>query len=661
MSVFRTSTRAGLMSTCLAAVLPATAAMAQDLEDEYYTLDTITIEAQDEQRGAADRGASVYAADAELERARLGDMKDVFAGMANVSVGGAIPVAQKIFVNGIDMLNLVVSMDGVLQNNRSFHHVSASVFDPGLLKFVRVDPGVAAADTGPNAVAGAVIMETKDATDIISEGETFGGEVRLGFADNGKTLNGSATVAAASNGWEVLGYVRSAKGDDYEDGSGVIATGTAADMQSGLLKLAYESDTGHRFELSGQKLFDDALRNRRANFGNSQAGLVQYDTERTNLSFNYGLTNGGGNWDPQIVLGYSDSSIFAPVSEDSNTETKTLSFKAQNTFHPSDTNTIVAGIDYYDRDAEYFSSSTRRSENAQNFGVFAQARFEPSDRWRISAGVRGDTQKFEGGDGYTDTFSGFSGNASAIFDVTNEFSLRAGYSNVFGGLQIEDGYNFWQTDPQFSQWGQWDYTGIKASRAENANIGFDFRRGGFSVGGEVFRTEVADARDGDQNFDFSSQGYNLNAGFAWDLGSARFSYSNTETKRDGNLVPSGEMIDYGAPLGEIIAFEIMQRIPQANNLIIGGSLDMALDYNPTYNGANPWPTQGLKGYEVVNLFAEYTPPSMSNWTIRGEVLNLFDEDYSDRASYGGDYPSDPSFSPIKEPGRTFVIQAIAKF
>ncbi|MBO9474844.1 TonB-dependent receptor [Shimia sp. R10_1] len=654
MMISQKNVRGFLLGTCAALTFPAGSALAQDLEDEYFTLDPITVESQDEQQGAADRGASVYVADAEMERARLGDMKDVFAGVANVSVGGAIPVAQKIFVNGIDMLNLVVSMDGVLQNNRVFHHASANVFDPGLLKFVRVDPGVAAADTGPNAVAGAVIMETKDATDVVAEGKTFGGDIRLGYADNGETFNRALTVGAVKNGWEILLYGRSATGENYEDGSGEEALGTQADLQTGLLKAAYESDSGHRFEVSAQKLVDDALRNQRANFGNSARPLIRYDTERTNLSFNYSLTNGSGMWDPEVVLGYSESQIAAAIFNQSNTETSTLSAKLQNTFHLSETNTIVAGFDFYDRKGEYWDETVPSlQENARNIGIFAQARFEPTERWKISTGLRADFQNFEGEGGFEDDYSGISGNASAIYAVNDNLSLRGGYSNVFGGLQIEDGYQFFRTIPMFG--GPWDYASLDSARAQNINLGLDWTSGAFSAGGEIFKTDVKDAREFDGNFDFSSEGFNLYASYNWDLGGARFTYSNSEVKRDDNLVASGDIVDYAAPLGQILALEVQQRIPQAN-MLVGGSLDVALDYSPDYASAAG--TQKLDGYQVLNLFAEYSPPAAENLTFRAEILNVFDEDYADRASYGGDYAG---FSAIKEPGRTIVIQAVAKF
>ncbi len=617
---------------------------------DVISLDPIEVRKQDPRGDAADRATAVYVADAELERARMGDVKDLFAGIASVSVGGAIPIAQKIFVNGVDMLNLTISLDGALQNNRAFHHVSANAFDPGVLKFVRVDPGIAAADTGPNAVAGAVIMETVDAEDILADGDSFGGNVRLSYGDNGQTFGRSMTLATRSQGFEILAYAKSATGEDYTDGGGNVVAGTAADMQSTLLKFAYESDQGHRVELSGQQITDDALRPYRANIGELLAGAPVpktrvYDTSRKSFSLRYENTQGGGMWDPEAVLGYSESDIQVPDPYQSAGLSSTFSAKVQNTFHLSGTNTIVAGLDYYDRSSEYTDPSDGLLDEASdNIGVFAQARFEPGDRWKMSAGLRYDWQNFTGVGGYMDSVSGASGNASASFHVTDDFSLRAGYSNVFGGLQLEDNYEFWR---------RWTYSGLRPSRAENYNLGFDWVRSNLTLGGEVFLTQIDDVRGGGGNYNFESQGFNLGATYGWDAGFVRLTYSNSEIEVDGNPSGSYEALDLGAPIGQVIALQVQHSLPQYD-LLVGGSLDMALDYDDTATTSD----QGLKGYEVVNLFAEYTPPAWQGVTIRASVQNLFDEDYADRATYGADYAS---IVPLKEPGRIFVIEAVARF
>ncbi|MDP2579964.1 TonB-dependent receptor [Shimia thalassica] len=639
-----------LLCTCVAAVLPATASLAQVAEEDFFDLGTITVEMQDDQQGAADRATAVYVSDAELERARMGNVKDLFAGIASVSVGGAIPVAQKIFVNGIDMLNLSVQIDGALQNNRTFHHTSANVFDPGMLKFVRVDPGIAAADTGPNAIAGAVIMETIGASDFLGDDRSFGGNVRLSFADNGDTFGRAVTLAGQKDGFEVLGYFKNATGNDYVDGNGNLVDGTAADMQSGLLKLAYESDQGHRIEFSGQKIVDDTLRPYRANIGEVLGGRPVpatrvYDTERSSYSLRYENTNDTGMWDPEFVLGYSESVVKVPDPYGSMGTSDTLSAKLQNTFHLSSTGTIVAGLDYYDRHSEYSDpTDPYLDEGSENIGLFAQARFDPTNRWSISTGLRYDRQEFVGWDGYTDDVSGASANISAAYSITDALSVRAGYSNVFGGIQLEDNYQFWE---------RWDYTGLKPSRSENYTVGFDYNTGSLTLGGELFLTDVRDARSGAGNFDFESKGFNLGAVYGWTNGSMRLTYSNSDVKVNDQTGGSYEALDFGAPLGQVVAFELQQAIPQWD-MLVGGSMEIAMDYD-TLGG---YSDRDLEGYQVVNIFAEYHPPSFPALTLRASIDNLFDEQYADRATYGGDYTDVVT---LKEPGRTFRLEAIAYF
>ena len=637
-----------LMSS--AALSSAGALSAHAQEGTAFQLDPIVVEARDEQAFAADRATAVYVSDAELERARIGDLKDLFAGVASVSVGGGIPLAQKIYVNGVDMLNLAVTIDGVLQNNRAFHHVSANAIDPGLLKAVRADAGVAAADTGPNALAGAVVMETVDAADILEDGRSFGGNVRLGYSDNGETFNRALTAAGIQGGFEWLAYIKSATGEDYTTGAGDKMEGSAADLQSYLLKAAYETAEGHRFELSGQQLVDDALRPWRANFGGvtaprpGQEGLRRYDTTRSNYAFSYENTLADGVWDPKVVLGYSESLIDVPHPYESEGTSSAWSGTVQNTFNLSGVDTIVAGIDFYDRIGRYEGPGERYEEGAQNIGVFAQARLEPTDRWKLSFGARADWQEFEGIGGYRDDVAGMSGNVSVAYDLTDELEVRAGYSSVFGGIGIEDNYTFLPS---------WDYDGLKPARAQNVTAGFDWKRGELSIGGEVFVTEIDHARSATSNFDFKSKGFNLGVGYGWTGGFARLTYSSSEVTVNGSAAGSYDALDFGTPIGQVLALQAQHTLAGAD-LTFGGSLDLALDYDDTEEVSD----LPLDGYEVVSLFVEYIPPQLDRVTLRAEVNNLFDVDYADRATYGADYFD---VVPLSEPGRTVTLSAVARF
>ena len=646
------------------ALLLCTPVFAQGDEGAGIHLGTILLDpahsrASDPDGNAADRANSQYVAEAELDRARMGDLKDLFAGIASVSVGGGIPVAQKIFVNGVDMLNLAVTVDGVTQNNRVFHHVSANAFDPGLMKFVRVDAGAAPADAGPHAMAGAVVMETVDAADILEEGRDIGGIARLSYTGNGKTAAGSATLAGRHAGFEWLLYGKRADGEDYKTGAGDVVEGSAADMTSALLKLAYETPDGHRFELSAQRMDDDALRPYRSNFS-SDSGVTtpqplrRYDTQRQTVSLSYENVQASGYWDPRIVLGWSEVDIAVDqpdipprivglgVSKGKN---ETFSARLENRFHFSDVNTLTVGIDYYDKESSYRDALTAPiREKARNLGLYAQARLEPTERFSASFGLRWDNQDFTGISGWSDGFSGFSGNASLAYDVTEELTLRGGVSSVFGGLILED--NFVYTP-------SWTYDGLRASRSTNYTLGFDYETGVLSVNGEVFLTKIDDARDRMVMNDMESRGFNIGLGYGWEGGYLRASYSHSRIKVNGSGTDSWSAVDLGIPLGGVLALEA-QHTPEGSAFTFGGSIEAAKSYSHT----DSWADQEIPGYAVLNLFTEYQAPAVEGLVIRAEINNLFDKTYADRATYGQDFNT---ITPLYEPGRSVQIVASMKF
>ncbi|MBQ4826147.1 TonB-dependent receptor [Leisingera sp. HS039] len=651
----------GLLCSTALALISAPAAFAE--EDEVLSLDPIIVKQRDPAGNAADRATSIYVADAEIERAAMGDLKDLFAGIASVSVGGGIPIAQKIFVNGVDMLNLAVQVDGVSQNNRTFHHVSANAFDPGLMKSVRVDPGVAPADAGPRALAGRVVMETIDAEDIIEDGETSGGRSRLSYSSNGSTAQGSLTLAGRSGGFEILGYAKRATGDNYEDGDGNEVTGSAANLTAGLLKFAYEGDQGDRIELSLQEAQDNEIRNFQPNFGSSTRGFAPYFTKRRIASLRYESGNETGLWDPSATFGFSEINVDRPsdpFGDSTSTSSSTYALTLKNDFHLSDSNTITAGVDYQVRESTVNATWVNglTGEESKNLGVFAQARLEPTDRLSVSAGLRYDWQDFTGqdfaqtGTAFTGSTSGASGNLSLVYDLTDALSLRAGYSNVFGGYDLEDNFLFYQA---------WDYSALQSSRAKNIIVGADWQRGNWTLGGELFKTSIGNLRGVTRTGavignDFESKGFNLAATYGWDSGFARFTMNSSDIEFNDQPAESFFVVDSGTPIGKVLAFEVQQEIPTMN-LLVGGSVEAALSND---NGVYETYTQKQESYQVLNLFAEYSPPSLGNVTIRAAIDNVFDTQYADRATYGTEYTA-ASITSIKEPGRNISVVATLKF
>lgn len=642
-----------LLACASSLALGHAAALAQDAETA-IVLDQIVVDAAhawDPNAGAADRAETIYVDPEDLERRDPQTLKDVFAADASVTVGGALPAAQKVYVNGIEETNMAVTVDGARRNQKIFHHTSTNLIDPGLLKAVRVDPGVAAADAGPGALAGAIAYETVDVDDLLDPGRNRGGFETLRYGSNGDTFIGGLAAFGRTGGFEGLAYARYGTGHNYVNGDGETVDGTGTDLLSLLAKGAWQSETGHRFELAASQVEDDADRPFRANIGSiagdTNAEVREYDLTSRNVVFSYEAMHASGIWQPSAQLAWTGSTTDVPDPYGSEGAAEGWNGKIENLFGLGPLGTITAGLDFYNEHSSYTDPWTPEiSEQARNTGLYAQARLSPVAPLRISFGLRGDRQRFEGIDGSKTTSTGLSGNAFVEYDVNEILSVNAGYSNVFGGIQLGEPFIY---NPA------WEYDDIEPARSENMNAGMSILHRGFSFDAALFRTEIDNARDMDYTagayipFDFRSEGYRLGAGYAWSTGFVRASFVDADVTSDGDPVDTFTLNYFGAPTGRVIALEVAQDIARYD-LTIGGTLDAALDYDALTDIGH----DEIDGYTVVNLYADYQPRHLEQLTLRLEVNNLFDETYADRATYGQEYGE---VTPLWEPGREIAVAA----
>lgn len=164
----------------------------------------------------------------EIEARNAATIADVFTRESAVTASDGAPIAQKVFVNGIEESLLSVTIDGARQNKSAFHHTGNVLLDPALFKSVEVSAGLAPADNGPNALAGSIAYTTKDAGDLLEDGDTFGGIYSLSAGTNGQGFCNTLTVFGQEGAFEYLLSGTRASGNDYEDGAGVEAPGTGA-------------------------------------------------------------------------------------------------------------------------------------------------------------------------------------------------------------------------------------------------------------------------------------------------------------------------------------------------------------------------------------------------------------------------------------------------
>lgn len=594
----------------------------------------------------------------DLTRLNPSDLQDVFKGVPGIQVGSSIPTSQKIYVNGVEETNLAVTVDGSRQNNKIFHHSGTNLIDPSLLKAVRVDAGVAPADAGPGALAGSIVFETMDARDLLEPGQSHGGFTTGSYETNGNIFRTGASAYGVIGAFEYLGHVNYADGDNFDSGDGTEVTGTAPKLLSGLGKIALQADTGDRFEVSHEQVTDDGVRPFRANIGHVGGPLRPnrlYDIDRRNTVFTYSDTTPNGWWDPKLVVAYSLTELSVPEPFGSFGATDSFNGKFENKFSFA-TGNVIAGVDFFDDEAEYSEPGYFASENATNLGVYAQVRLKPWERTRFSFGGRGDNIWFEGTDGSEFEESGLSGNVSGEYDLTNWLMAKAGYSHVWGGIPLAENYI---ANPD------WDYgNGPEPVIADNYTTGLVATFGGLTLDGSVFQTEIDDARNASfrnplQAFDLESRGFELGARYDWRGGFASVRFARADVELDGLVIDSFFGNYIGTPIGDIISFAFAHEFV-GTGFTVGGDAEIAFENDdPLENNGDPTdPRRAIPGYEVANLFLKYVPPSMSHLTLRLDAKNIFDENYASRATYGQDFDG---VTPLYEPGRSFILSAKAKF
>ena len=405
----------------------------------------------------------------DIERLAPRDLADLFRITPSVSVGSSIPMSQKLYVNGVEETNLAVSIDGARQNNRIFHHNATNVIDPALLAQARVEAGVAPADAGPGALGGAVTFETIDARDLLGFEDGAGARSSNSFDFNGDVATSAFTVYGMRDGFEGLASVNVGKGGDFEDGDGNTVDGSETDFVSSLVKGAWESEAGHRFELGYERVADDADRPFRANIGSvgDDAGLRNYDIVRQNTVFTYTDESPEGWLDPRVVIGYAQDRAQRPRVDHLGSveqrrhrqpvgaDREQLRLRPRERWSPAST-PIRTRRHYSDPD---YSAT----EKARNVGLYAQARLEPFERARhrlrralrlprSSRGSTADLGQF-----------GLRGNIGGEYDVTDGLTVRAAYSHVWAGPALAENFIM---NPD------WDYAGgLKPMTANNVTAG----------------------------------------------------------------------------------------------------------------------------------------------------------------------------------------------
>lgn len=588
-----------------------------------------------------------------LERYQAEDLGEIFDQEPQVTVGGSLGIAQKLYLRGVEDPLLNVTIDGASQSGSLFHHSGRIGVDPALLKRVEVSAGAGRATDGPGALGGSVRFVTKDPDDLLRDGERLGGLISAGAGSNPESYRVSTTLFGRFNDqWSAMGTLVKRDQQRYEDGNGSEQAGTEANQQLGQLKLL--GDFGaQRFTLSHEIRQDEGERAQRPQWVVSGFNrLYSLDAERQTSTLNYGLRPQGQTWlDLDATLYHTTADVEQNVADRWGRylgESETTGVSIANTSRVGN-HQVTYGIDYRDDEvtAGYAENPTQERESGEIAGIFIQDDLQLTDTLRVGVGARYDRYRLTDNSDLSYREDDVSPNIDAEWSVTDSVTLSAGHARAFRGPKAHDA---------FKLEGAANSPDLRGEQARNSEVAARFEQGPWQLSAELYRSTIDDVIADPlgrptvyQNVgDLESDGYVLSVNYQWEALSAGLSFHHNDIELNGQPLTVYEYNGIGNTIGDTWAAHVDYQVNSDWQVGWRSQFVEGISALETSVG-----TISKPGYGAHDAYVRWLPTSSEDLAVTLTVNNLFDKQYLDHAS-NADFEHIADYEGIvglSEPGR----------
>lgn len=631
----------------------------------------------------------------QVELRQANDLTDLFRHVPSVSVGGGVGIAQKIYVRGLEDSLLNVTVDGAPQHGTLFHHIGRVSIEPELLQTVDVQAGVGEATSGFGAIGGAIRFRTKDADDLLRDGQRFGAIAKAGYFSNDATkLSGTVFGRISDEIGFVASYVKVDR-DNTEDGDGRRLRGTAAEQELGYLKVGGEIAPGQRLSLSYEHREEKADFGQRPNWPVKENDpLFPGEGKRQTAVLNYGF--GLGESLEFEVTGYWTRSQFLQDRHDSwglyGAEITSFGGDFRGRWRAGE-HDVIFGVEYRDDEvvSQYLGDPAVWQPEAWNpdigrfkevgdvLGLYIQDHWQVNERLLLSYGARYDAYDLTQVTYANGTDSdGFSFNGGLNYDLTESLKFSLSYAEAFRGKEIGDAFTLEIRPGRISL-----APNLKPEKASNWEVGLAYKRDGFSASAVYYTMTIDDvifdqsgsgpapqAAVYNENIGaFEAEGVELRAGWVGGAFSIDGFFNHYESTIDGVPVEGYEHVGLGTSVGDNWSLVGGWRPSDTITLELGVTHYNDLDDIEVLHRAVEigWigSTQRVDkpGYTTVDLIGRWRPFADDRLTLQGAVYNLFDERYRAHSSVA-DYNHIPDWEGIAgvyEPGRDVRVSLAYRF
>ncbi|WP_029788374.1 MULTISPECIES: TonB-dependent receptor [Vibrio] len=632
-----------------------------------------------------------------LELKQASDIKDVLNTMPSVTVDGNARYSRKVYIRGMEDKFSVVTIDGARQEGQLFHHSGDQTFDPAMLKLAEITLGGNSALSGAGAINGSFKYETKDPSDLLSEGESVGARVKTGYQTAYERFTTNVAVYAQLNDeLQLMGIINySEDGDLYIPGKDDV-TSKQGELKSGLVKLVFVPNDANEFkltfntyqdggkrQLSGEKagalyLHDDH------NYNSLNRDTVTFEHRfdngsdlvnlKTNLYYNRqymerdALVEEYGDW--KKVNGAweftKDGDLSIPDREYNVTtiggDIRNISWVGEHE--------LTYGFEGYkaeqwiDSGLGHYTSGSKQGQTKNYdmdggtvtaYGIYAQDAFEIND-FRFVTGLRYDVHELGGV--FKGKYDQLSPKFQGEYQTTDNLKLRIGYGRLFKGASLPETL----TMKAASDVKQSD---TKAMTGNNYEAGFDYDMSGLLMADDAILGFTAYQYDLDNQMHPTKNNTTLVNQYdveVWGVETV-FTYSI----EDFALYANHSYSD-----GEQTSLKNGKKSHMnktgIHNIKAGFKYDLTSEFvfgwDSRFVPGNDYKDEdGDKieraGFATHNLWAAYVPDFAKDLSLNLAVDNLFNKQYAEHTGFGISWGSDKYTS--YEAGRNFKASVAYSF
>ncbi|AVJ55877.1 TonB-dependent receptor [Idiomarina sp. OT37-5b] len=604
----------------------------------------------------------------DIEQFQANDLADIFRESPSVSVGGSVGVAQKIYVRGLEDAYLNVTVDGAQQTSTLFHHIGRVTLDPDLLKQIDVQAGAGEATNGPGAIGGAIRFKTKDAQDLLNEGEQFGGRVKANYFSNDGTRYSGTLYGKLNPSFGLLGYYSAVDRNTMEDGDGDKIYGTAAEQELAFIKASGDITDKHYLSVSLEQRDEEGQFSARPNwFVEEGAPLYPSAAKRDTYVANYRFDQSESIY--LEATAYHTQSSFRGGRFDWLANIDTTGFDLRNTtdrlYH-----SFTYGVDYRKDEVESGPASgpMENAEESSVMGIYAQAHSNITTDLVLSYGVRFDDYDFQQrilldeyyGEPVTDTAVGLddselSINGGLSYQITDAWKFGLSYAEAARGKEIGDGFTL---DEYLYDSDDVPVVGsdVVPETVENIEASIEYSVSRLNTKLSIYQSTIHDVIfsgfGGTSIYnnigDVESTGIELNIAYRWDNLDLYFGFSDA----DAELKPHQTLYSRSYDSIDLNGYEFNGLgNSRGSTLVLGADYfidrDVSIGFNAKHVDSiaietlhqaleNGWTdslyTLNKPSYTVLDIYGK--------WDITGDlsvnlaITNLLDELYIDHSSVG---------------------------